>query len=116
METQFFVVHWQKGKQWDENKPIEEQAHIGEHLTFLKSMADEGITLISGLTKEDVGGIGVLQFKDQNTAKSHISKDPCIQNQVMSFEIIPFNPIDWSKEISKGVSFISKNLRITENN
>ncbi len=40
MKSQFFVVHWQKGSQWNENRPIEKQAGIQEHLAFLKTMAD----------------------------------------------------------------------------
>ncbi len=66
------------------------------------------------MTTQDIGGIGVLQFQDPDIAQSYLSNAPCIQNQVMSFEIIPFNPIDWSKGILNGVDFICTNLRTTE--
>jgi uncharacterized protein YciI len=112
MNKQFFIIHWSKGKQWNESAELHEQADIANHLAFLNKLYEQGYTVISGVTTEAVGGIGVLQFSSKEEAQNMIAQDPCIQNEVMTFDIIPFNPINWKQGINEGVNFINQAQKI----
>ncbi len=114
METNFYLVHWHKGQNWNDSKSIGEQNGIQEHLQFLMNTSEDGHTIVSGIKEEEIGGVAILQFDNRQTITNHLLDDPCIKNGVMTFEIIPFNPINWNKGIHNGINFFNHPLEIAK--
>ncbi|MER3375633.1 MAG: hypothetical protein RIM83_13425 [Allomuricauda sp.] len=84
-----FVALYTVGALWDMDKQPNDQPYFKEHSAFLSKLRKEN-TIVMGARYSDTGII-VLQATDLESAKSLLSEDVALQNQLFNVEVHPFN-------------------------
>jgi len=81
-----FVFLYSLGENYDKSL-------IGDHIRYLKRMAEEGKNLMSGPFIDDAAsrGIAIIEAEDEGSAQEIYENDPGIQNKVLQAEILKWN-------------------------
>lgn len=87
---EYFVVLYTLGENWDTTKQAHEQLYFEEHSLYLSELRKSKKISIGGRYSDT--GMIVLKAKDENEAKTIITKDTAIQNKMLKTEIFPFAP------------------------
>jgi len=84
----------------------EENAVISQHFNYLKSLTDQGTMLLFGRTQNSDSttfGIAIFRAKSEDDARSIMSNDPAVKQNVMRAELYPYklaglNAKNWSAD------------------
>lgn len=87
---EYFMVLYTLGENWDTTKQTHEQLFFKEHSLHLSELRKSEKITIGGRYSDK--GMIILKAKDENEAKTAITKDIAIQNKIFKVEIFPFDP------------------------
>lgn len=87
---EYFVVLYTIGENWNTTKQTHEQLYFNEHSLHLSELRKSKKISIGGRYSD--AGMLILNAKDENEAKTLITKDAAVQNKIFKAEIFPFNP------------------------
>lgn len=88
--SEYFVVLYTIGENWDTTKQTNEQFYFKEHSLHLSELRKSKKINIGGRYSDT--GIIILKTKNEEEAKTIITKDLVIQNKIFKAEIFPFDP------------------------
>jgi|GEM_PF-992097 len=88
--SEYFVVLYTIGANWDTTKPAHEQLYFKEHSLHLSALRKSKKIDIGGRYSDK--GMIILKVRDENEAKTLITKDKAVQNEIFKTEIFPFSP------------------------
>lgn len=88
--AEYFVVLYTIGENWDTTKQANQQLYFKEHSLHLSELR-KGKQISIGGRYSDTGMI-ILKAKNEEEAKTTITKDVAIQNKIFKAEIFPFAP------------------------
>ncbi|WP_343488228.1 hypothetical protein [Allomuricauda sp. d1] len=89
-KEQLFIALYTVGKNWDAEKPPNEQTHFKEHSSFLQQLrSDKSIAM--GARYGDTGMV-IFKAMDLESAKMLINSDIAVQNQLFDVEVHAFAP------------------------
>lgn len=87
---EYFVVLYTIGENWDTTRQAHEQPYFKEHSLHLSALRKSKKISIGGRYSDT--GMIILNAKDENEAKTLITKDAAVQNKIFKAEIFLFNP------------------------
>lgn len=87
--SEYFVVLYTIGENWDTTKQAHEQNYFKEHSLHLSELRKSKKISIGGRYSDT--GMIILKAKDQKEAETIITKDTAIQNKIFTTKIFPFN-------------------------
>lgn len=61
---------------------------IGDHIRYLKQLAEKKKNLLSGPINKDTRGIALINAVDEKEAKLLAEQDPGVKNKVLKLEIL----------------------------
>ncbi|NJN42078.1 MAG: hypothetical protein HC811_07515 [Flammeovirgaceae bacterium] len=88
--TQYYIVLYTLGENWDTSKQPQEQLYFKEHSSHLSELR-KSKRIDMGGRYSDTGMI-LLKAKDETEAQNLITKDIAIQNKLFNAAVFPFNP------------------------
>jgi uncharacterized protein YciI len=71
----------------------EEEGVLADHVTYLESLSEKGVVLLSGRTQNtDSSSFGIVIFRaeDQAHARRIMRDDPAVKNGIMRGELFPY--------------------------
>jgi uncharacterized protein YciI len=87
--SEYFVVLYTTGENWDTTKQVYEQPYFNEHSAHLSELRKTKKISIGGRYSDT--GILILEAKDETEAQSLITKDPAIQHRLFKVKIFPID-------------------------
>ena len=73
--------------------PLEEiEAHLDNHITYLKEQYKAGVFLASGRRMPRLGGVILAKTVERSELESILDQDPFKQHDLADYEIIEFLP------------------------
>ena len=66
--------------------------HLEGHKTWLKRGLDDGVFLLAGQLRPDLGGAILAHNTSRNDLESRVQADPYVAQQVVSAEILEMSP------------------------
>lgn len=88
--SQYFIVLYTTGENWDTTKQPYEQTYFKEHSAHLAQLRKENRIDIGGRYIDT--GMLLLKAGNQEEAEALITKDVAIQNNLFKAAIFPFSP------------------------
>jgi uncharacterized protein YciI len=84
-----FAVIYERGSAYDDNKSITEQANIKDHIAYGQTLGGKFVAggLLGTLTEDKVLGMVVFEADNIEAAKQWVSRDPGVQNNVLSANV-----------------------------
>jgi uncharacterized protein YciI len=79
-------------------------AHMTEHLDFLKKYYTSGHFLVSGRKKPRDGGIIIAVGKDRQQIEAIVREDPFYEHGLADFRIIEFRASQRSNDIQRRIA------------
>ncbi len=76
-------------------------SHLAEHRQFLDQGYEKDIFLVSGPRSPRAGGIIISLLSDEAELRQIMQEDPFVINNLVDFEIIPFEPTRYHPTLTK---------------
>jgi uncharacterized protein YciI len=84
---QFYVITFEKGAAWVEDRRYEHQPDIDAHLEYWKGLYYQEILLMSGPWQDQSGGIFVVRASDKSTVDAIVERDPAVIGGIIKANI-----------------------------
>ena len=92
---QLFVLFHSPGPAWDQTLGFFEQAGIGEHVAFMRSLAERGLMVLGGpFGDEDPAvavGMAVITAPDAAAAERLAHEDRSVEHGLIRVSVRPWN-------------------------
>jgi uncharacterized protein YciI len=83
-----FIILFDPGPSWDENKEIEKQDHWSEHVKFVDKLFDEDKVFIAGPIVHYDRIVIIYDADDESEVRITFKDDPFISNGILHLESI----------------------------
>ncbi len=96
-EDRWFVLAHYPGPRWDEPVPFREQQGIGDHIAFMRSLADRGLLALGGPFAEAVGpadqvGMAIIRAADPTEAEALAAEDESVRGGLLRVRVREWLP------------------------
>ena len=108
----FFVLHYRRGPNWLEGKPVREQP-LREHITYLHGIFGSSMLVAGGPFKEAEGGLAIVRAGSLAEARAIADADPGVRLGVLEVDVDEWLPIEWSRLADQGLVFANGAATVT---
>jgi uncharacterized protein YciI len=85
----YFVFIHRPGPAWRAGIPILEQPLDG-HFGYMTELENSGVLVVGGGFGDGAGALGVIRANSVEEASAIVSRDPAVQDGVVTSEVHPF--------------------------
>jgi len=89
---QFFVITFEKGAAWVDDRRYEHQPGIDAHLEYWKVLYYQEILLMIGPLQDQSGGIFIVRASDESAVDAIVERDPAVIGPDESFRLERLDP------------------------
>ena len=91
-----FMITYRQGSAWVEGKTISEQP-LQEHGAYILELYREGKLRFAGPFEDESGGAAEIEVINYEAAQAIADQDPAGLNQLLVYEIRPWQLIAWER-------------------
>jgi uncharacterized protein YciI len=73
---------------------------LAEHRIYLENCYQKNFFIVAGARNPRIGGLIISQLNNKNFLEKIIKKDPFVVKDLVSYEIIEFNPVKYHPDFS----------------
>ncbi len=77
------VVLMRRGTQWDNDKPVRQQAYWDDHARFMDTLFEDGTVVLAGPFEDGSGSMIILAADSVEAARAIFLQDPWTQRDIL---------------------------------
>jgi uncharacterized protein YciI len=88
------AVVFTRGVNWDDSRPLSEQAGLEGHINFIRTSRDDGVVIqggpfhdIDSQVRDELVGLALLDLDSIGDARALIDTDPIVANGVYGYRL-----------------------------